>query len=141
MKTHLNAGITGAVKNLGIGSTPAGQYSAVVDGGTGLDCTRGQTAAFIDHSTPELLGQFIHDYYSLRPADFVVMDALQGLSHGPASMWTGGNYATDKMNMRLILPGRSATAGDTIAAMVMTAQPNLVTQPTKREASAPGTTG
>jgi uncharacterized protein (DUF362 family) len=140
MKTHLNAGITGAVKNLGIGTTPAGQYAQVVDGGAGIDCTRGQTADFIDHSTPETLGQFIHDYYSLRPADFVVMDALQGLSHGPASMWTGGNYATDKMNMRLILAGQNAVAVDTIEALVMKCDPKLVPHLTKLEADGLGTT-
>jgi len=140
MKTHLSAGITGAVKNLGIGTTPAGQYSAVVDGGTGMDCTRGQTASFIDHSTPETLGQFIHDYYSLRPADFVVMDALQGLQHGPASIWSGTNYATDKMNMRLILAGRNAVAVDTIEALVMKCDPKLVPHLTKLETDGFGTT-
>jgi uncharacterized protein (DUF362 family) len=141
MKTHLNAGITGAVKNLGIGTTPAGQYAQVVDGGAGIDCTRGQTSDFIDHSTPETLGQFIHDYYSLRPADFVVMDALQGLSHGPASMWSaGGNYATDQMNMRLILAGRNAVAVDTIEALVMKCDPKLVPHLTKLEADGLGTT-
>lgn len=141
MKTHLRAGITGAVKNLGIGTTPAGQFTPVVDGGTGLDCTRAQTSGYIDHSTPEALGQFIHDYYSLRPADFVVMDALQGLSHGPASMWsTGGNYETDKMNMRLILAGRNAVAVDTIEALVMKCDPKLVPHLTKLEADGLGTT-
>ena len=144
MKTHLNAGITGSVKNLGIGTTPAGQYSAVVDGGTtnGLDCTRGQTAGLIDHSTPEALGQFVHDYYSLRPADFVVMDALQGLQHGPASMWSTAStgYASDKMNMRLILAGRNAVAVDTIEALVMKCDPKLVPHLTKLEADGLGTT-
>ena len=144
MKTHLVAGITGGVKNLAIGTTPVGQYSAApVDGGfsTGTDCTRGQTAGYIDHSTPETLGQFIHDNYSVRRADFVVMDALQGLSHGPASMWsTGGNYATDKMNMRLILAGRNAVAVDTIEALVMKCDPTLVPHLTKLEADGFGTT-
>jgi uncharacterized protein (DUF362 family) len=147
MKTHLNAGITGAVKNLGVGTTPVGQYSQVPDGGVGVDggastnCTRGQSAAYIDHSTPETLGQFIHDNYSVRPADFVVMDALQGLSHGPASMWSaGGNYATDKMNMRLILAGRNAVAVDTIEALVMKCDPTLVPHLTKLEADGLGTT-
>ena len=140
MKTHLNAGITGAVKNLGIGTTPAGQYAAVVDGGAGTDCTRGQTSAYIDHTTPEALGQFIHDNYSVRPADFVVMDALQGLQHGPASIWSGTNYATDKMNMRLILAGRNAVAVDTIEALVMKCDPKLVPHLTKLEADGLGTT-
>jgi uncharacterized protein (DUF362 family) len=91
MKTHSGAGITGGVKNLGIGATPVGQYSVPpVDGGMprmASDCTRGQTAPAIDHSTPETLGEFIRDYYSVRPADFVVMDALQGLERGPLPAW------------------------------------------------------
>jgi uncharacterized protein (DUF362 family) len=75
LKTHSAAGTTGAVKNLGIGGTPVSKYAvAPVDGGVSQDCTRGQTAEYIDHSTPEVLGQFIADFYSLRPADFVVMD-------------------------------------------------------------------
>jgi uncharacterized protein (DUF362 family) len=138
MKTHLNAGITGGIKNLAIGTTPNGQYSDNLDAGT--DCTRGQTATHIDHSTPESLGQFIHDNYSVRPADFVVMDALQGLQHGPASMWSGTTYATDKMNMRLILAGRDAVAVDTIEALVMKCDPKKVPHLTKLEADGFGTT-
>jgi uncharacterized protein (DUF362 family) len=150
MKTHLMAGITGAVKNLGIGVTPVGQYRTVVpDAGIGAnDCTRGQTAANIDHSSPELLGAFIRDYYSLRPADFVVMDALQGLEHGPLPVWDpppgdgGGRYAYDdsKKNMRLILAGRNAVAVDTIEALVMKCDPKKVPHLTMLEADGLGTT-
>jgi uncharacterized protein (DUF362 family) len=143
LKTHYSAGITGAVKNLGIGTTPVGQYSAApvtLDGGVSQDCTRGQTAAYIDHSSPETLGQFIHDYYSIRPADFVVMDGLQGLQNGPASLWAGTRYANDKMNMRLILAGRNAVAVDTIEALVMKCDPKQVPYLTKLEADGFGTT-
>jgi uncharacterized protein (DUF362 family) len=140
MKTHSTAGITGGVKNLGIGTTPVGQYAAQVDGGTGKDCTRGQTPGFIDHTSAETLGQFIHDNYSVRPADFVVMDALQGIQHGPAPFWTGGNYATDKMNMRLVLAGRNAVAVDTVEALVMKCDPTQVPHLTKLQSSGLGTT-
>jgi uncharacterized protein (DUF362 family) len=104
MKTHLIAGITGAVKNLGIGATPVAKHSTPpLDGGVFQDCTRGQTLAYIDQSTAETLGQFIHEYYSIRPADFVVMDALQGLEHGPSPVWDDSgsySYAASKKNMR-----------------------------------------
>jgi uncharacterized protein (DUF362 family) len=192
MKTHSTAGITGAVKNLGIGTTPVGQYSAppvdagvssVVardggaydgsgtngvafdgggydgsggggydgggyDGGAPVftpvpDCTRGQTPAYIDHTSAETLGQFIHDNYSIRPADFVVMDALQGLQHGPLPAWDSSGrytYASSKMNMRLILAGKNAVAVDTIEALVMKCDPTKVPHLTKLAASGLGTT-
>lgn len=138
MKTHMGAGITGAVKNLGVGATPAGRYSATTVAAN--DCTRGQTAEYIDHSSPESLGRFIHDYYSVRPADFVVMDALQGLQNGPASQWSGTTYAADKMNMRLILAGKNAVAVDTIEALVMKCDPKKVPHLTELEAHGFGTT-
>jgi uncharacterized protein (DUF362 family) len=194
MKTHSTAGITGAVKNLGIGTTPVGQYSAppvdaggsfgggpgggidggridgagidggAIDGGeidggaidaggavdvggpiatVPQDCTRGQTPAYIDHTSAETLGQFIHDNYSIRPADFVVMDALQGLQHGPLPAWDNSGrytYASSKMNMRLILAGKNAVAVDTIEALVMKCDPLKVPHLTKLAASGLGTT-
>jgi uncharacterized protein (DUF362 family) len=144
MKTHSTAGITGGVKNLGIGTTPVGQYAAapvsLLDGGVSQDCSRGQTSAYIDHTNAETLGQFIHDYYSIRPADFVVMDGLQGLQNGPASVWAGTNYTNDRMNMRLILAGKNAVAVDTIEALVMKCDPQKVPHLTKLEADGFGTT-
>jgi uncharacterized protein (DUF362 family) len=148
MKTHSAAGITGGVKNLGIGTTPMGQFSQA-DGGTTSDCTRGQTAGAnsIDHSTPETLGSFIRDYYSIRPADFVVMDALQGIEHGPAPAFEPKpgdagywDYASSKKNMRLILAGKNAVAVDTIEALVMKCDPKKVPHLTKLEADGLGTT-
>jgi uncharacterized protein (DUF362 family) len=146
MKTHLVAGVTGGVKNLGIGTTPVGQFSA---GNMQSDCTRGMTAAYIDHSGPEPLGAFIRDYYGIRPADFVVMDALQGLEHGPLPYWEtppdGGaygfyDYASSKKNMRLILAGKNPVAVDTVAALVMKCDPKKVPYLTKLEADGLGTT-
>ena len=140
LKTHVSAGITGAVKNLGIGMTPVGVFSA---GNAATDCTRGQTSTYIDHSTPETLGQFIRDYYSLRPADFVVMDALQGLEHGPLPGWDSSgsyDYTASKKNMRLILASKNAVALDTIAASIMMCDPTKIPMLTKLEADGNGTT-
>ncbi len=148
MKTHLMAGITGAVKNLGVGATPMGQFS-FADGGTNFDCTRAQVpgANSIDHTSPETLGAFIRDYYSLRPADLVVMDGLQGIQHGPAPAFEAKpgdagfwDYASGKMNMRLILAGRNAVAVDTIETLVMKCDPKKVPHLTKLEADGYGPT-
>ncbi len=138
MKTHKIAGITGGVKNLGIGMTPVGKYAGTGNGVN--DCTRGQTAVLIDHSGPEPLGQFIHDYYSLRPADFVVMDALDGIDHGPSPCWDDGDYEASRKNMRMILAGKNAVAVDTVESLVMKCDPTKVPHLTKLEASGVGTT-
>jgi uncharacterized protein (DUF362 family) len=147
MKTHLAAGITGAVKNLGVGTTPMGQFSDP-DGGVSYDCTRGQAAGphSIDHSSPEAMGAFIRDYYSIRPADFAVMDGLQGIQHGPAPAFEAKpedagyqDYASSRMNMRLILAGRNAVAVDTVEALVMKCDPRKVPHLTLLEADGLGT--
>jgi len=136
MKTHMSAGITGGIKNLGIGATPAGQYA---NGTNANDCTRGQKAPYIDHARAPL-ADFVHDFYSARPADFVVMDGLQAVQHGPHPMWGGGTYETDRMNMRLVLAGRNAVALDTVATLVMRCDPKEIGYLTKLETSGLGTT-
>jgi uncharacterized protein (DUF362 family) len=122
MATDAWAGIGGAIENLGIGATPAGQYS----GGTNPnDCTREK----IDRSSASAAGAFIRDFYGIRPADFVVMDALQGLEHGPLPIWDDSgtyDYASSAKGMRLILAGRNAVAVDTIEALVMKCDPQKV---------------
>ncbi len=121
LKTHGSAGITGCVKNLGIGATPNSQYSVSTNA---ADCSRNQSqsgaASYVDHSRTGL-AQFIRDYYSIRPADFAVMDGLQGMQNGPCS-----TTASDKMNMRLILASKNAVALDAIQALVMGCTPGNV---------------
>jgi uncharacterized protein (DUF362 family) len=119
LKTHLNAGITGAIKNIGIGMTPAGKYK-----GDGFDCTR--SFETINHDDPNALSRWIRDIYSLNPADFSVMDGLRGLANGPEPSWAGGDYATDVKNMRLVLASDDAVALDTTEALVMGCDPDLV---------------
>jgi uncharacterized protein (DUF362 family) len=135
MKTHESAGITGCVKNLGIGTTPSAMYSvSTVDS----DCTRNMTQSsepsFIDHS-PAGLATFVSDYYSIRPADFALMDGLQGLQNGPCS-----TNDSDRMNMRLILASRNAVALDTVEALVMSCDPNQVPSLAKAAEYGLGTT-
>jgi uncharacterized protein (DUF362 family) len=122
LATDAAAGIGGAVESLAIGATPAGQYGS---GTNSIDCTRTK----IDQSSPDVLGAFIADYYRLRPADFVVVDGLQGLQHGPLPVWDDSgtyDYASSIMNMRLILAGKDAIAVDAISALVMKCVPDKV---------------
>ena len=93
-------------------------------------------ASYIDHSLAGL-GQFVHDFYSVRPADFAIMDGLQGLQNGPC---TANAPASDKMNMRLILASRNAVALDTVEALVMGCDPKKVPYLTKLETDGLGTT-
>jgi uncharacterized protein (DUF362 family) len=134
MATDAWAGIGGAVESLGIGATPAGQYSS---GTNSIDCTRTK----IDRSSPEVTGEFIRDYYGIRPADFVVVDGLQGLEHGPLPAWDDSgtyDYASSTKNMRLILAGKNAVAVDTIQALVMKCDPSKVPYLSKLESDGLG---
>jgi uncharacterized protein (DUF362 family) len=136
LATDAWAGIGGAVENLGIGATPAGQYGSAANQD---DCTRTK----IDRSTPETTGELIRDYYGIRPADFVVMDGLQGLEHGPIPAWDSSGtyeYESSLMNMRLILAGRNAVAVDTVEALVMKCLPGKVPYLTGLQADGLGTT-
>jgi len=137
LKTHGSAGTTGCVKNVGIGSTPNSQYSVSTSDG---DCTRNMSqssaSSYIDHSLAGL-GKFISDFYSVRPADFAIMDGLQGLQHGPC---TANAPASDRMNMRLILAARNAVALDTVQALVMNCSPPKIPYLTALESWGMGTT-
>ena len=115
LKTHMQAGVTGGVKNIGIGMVPVSQY-ANADSPT--DCTRSFT--IINHDDPAALHQWIAEYYSIRPADFAVLDGLDGVQNGPSPDWVpGGDYATDRMNMRLVMASRDTVALDAIETQVM----------------------
>ncbi len=122
LATDAWAGIGGALESLGIGATPAGQYGAAENQDV---CIRTK----IDRSSPQATADFIRDYYGLRPADFVVMDGIQGLQHGPLPVWDDSgtyDYAASTKNMRLILAGRNAVAVDTVATLVMKCVPSQV---------------
>ncbi|HET7544851.1 MAG TPA: DUF362 domain-containing protein [Polyangiaceae bacterium] len=132
LKTHFQAGITGSVKNLGIGATPANKYS-------NNGCGRTQTAAYIDHGRAGLAA-FIHDFYSVRPADFAIIDGLQGVQNGPNPAYVqGGNYDADRMNMRLVMASKNAVALDAIEAQVMGCDPKGVDYLLKLDQSGFGT--
>jgi len=135
LKTHGSAGTTGCVKNLGIGATPSAVYSVSTNS---ADCTRNmsQSAAssYIDHGAAGL-GSFVADFYSVRPADFAIMDGLQGLQNGPCS-----SSDSDRMNMRLILAAKNAVALDTVQALIMSCDPKKVPALINAEGYGLGTT-
>lgn len=122
LATDAWAGVGGAVESLGVGATPAGQYGSAENQDV---CTRTK----IDRTSPQTTGEFIRDYYGLRPPDFVVMDGLQGLEHGPLPVWDDSgtyDYPSSIKNMRLILAGKNAVAVDTVATQVMKCLPAKV---------------
>jgi uncharacterized protein (DUF362 family) len=127
MKTHYQATVSGAVKNVGIGATPANYYGRPnfphPDYADPL-----LRMATIDHESIAL-HHFIHDFYLARPVDFVVMDGLQGIQNGPTPCTevSGTTHISqDQMNMRLILAGSDAVAVDAIESLIMGWDPATV---------------
>ena len=120
LKNHQQAGITGAVKNVGIGATPPKIYGS-----------SNNLRDLIAHDPADDLHRWIHDFYASRPVDFVVMDGLQGLEYGPSG-YRPGNYENylehlqaSQKNMRMILAGRDPLALDAIAGLIMMHDPAL----------------
>jgi uncharacterized protein (DUF362 family) len=115
LKNHMNAAVTGGIKNVGIGARPANIYSP-----------KGKTiSAFVIGHTWEPLNNFIHDYYSARPVNFVLVDGLQGLAYGPAAQGAP-SYEEAKMNMRLIIASKDAVACDTVQSCIVGIDPEKV---------------
>jgi uncharacterized protein (DUF362 family) len=115
VKNHMNAAVTGGIKNVGLGARPANIYSP-----------KGKTiSALVIGHTWEPINNFIHDYYSAKPVDFVLSDGLQGLSYGPAAQGAP-SYEKAKMNMRLILASKDSVACDTVQSCIIGVDPQKV---------------
>lgn len=116
LKNHGSAGITGGIKNVGIGATPSNIYGK--DSGT----TNYLTRSLIDHSGSNnmRLDWWIHDYFLCRPVDFVITDGIQGCQKGATC------FSTDIMNMRCILAGKDPVAVDAIQGYIMSHDPKKV---------------
>ncbi len=112
LKTHWDAVITGAIKNLAIGAAPPSMY-AEQEGSA-------YHGSAISHERPQL-NNWIHDFYLCRKADFAIMDGLQGIQNGPLP-----STEKDRMNMRLILASREPIALDSVAAQVMMINPDSI---------------
>lgn len=108
LKNHWDAVVTGSIKNIGIGATPSTVY--------GIDKNNNGRNSMVDHSTADF-HKWIADFYTCRPADFTIMDALQGLENGPTPCYAM-NGCTDikdsQKNLRCILASKDALALDTV---------------------------
>jgi uncharacterized protein (DUF362 family) len=120
LKNHFVSGMTGAVKNVGIGATPPTIY------GVGPPYPNPyERWDKIDHGTAysprTSLHFWIHDFFMCRPVDYVVMDGLQGIENGPLchDFLNGTQYVEqDQMNARLILAGKDPLAVDACASLL-----------------------
>jgi uncharacterized protein (DUF362 family) len=111
VKNHSNAAVTGAVKNIGIGAAPPKIY--------GISNTDVGRNNMVNHASPNL-HDWIADYFSCIPADFVVMDGLQGLQNGPLpNVNSDSLLAAHQKNLRCILASRDALAIDTVEANIL----------------------
>jgi len=108
LKNHWDAVVTGNVKNLAIGSTPANIY--------GNDRGNPGRNNMVDHGTPDF-HKWIADFYSCRPADFVITEALQGIENGPTPCYDlagVGKLEDAQKNMRAILASKDGLAIDIV---------------------------
>ena len=105
VKNHWDAVVTGAIKNISIGAAPPRVY-----GISEYDVGRNN---MVDHGTI-YFHQWIADYYSCLPADFVIMDGLQGCEKGPLPGGTLSNLQAAQKNLRVILASKDALAIDTV---------------------------
>jgi len=138
LKNHHYAAITGAIKNVAIGSSPPNIYGTksmltvtkatpkyVVDKWGPL--IRLERSKKINHD-PYYLSLWMHDYYLCKPVHFVVTDGLQGSQNGPDIPGTTKQKCLkdNQMNMRLILAGKDPLAVDTIHSLVIGFDPDRV---------------
>ncbi|MDA3891086.1 MAG: DUF362 domain-containing protein [Salinivirgaceae bacterium] len=130
LKSHGLTGITGGVKNVGIGATPVRIYGF---GPNEPEIYRSARWGRIDHgdysTTAAPLDRWIHDFYMCRPVDYVIMDGLQGAEYGPyPGGMTGANVALSSVqkNMRIMLAGKDALAVDAVHALIVGVDPYLV---------------
>ncbi|MDR0456955.1 MAG: DUF362 domain-containing protein, partial [Treponema sp.] len=103
LKNHWDAVVTGSIKNIAIGASPPSVY--------GINNSTIGRNNMVNHSSINF-HDWIADYFSCMPADFVIMDGLQGLENGPLP--GGANLAPSQKNMRCILASKDALALDTV---------------------------
>jgi len=110
VKNHWDACVTGSIKNISIGAAPPKIYG-IANGSIGRN-------GMVNHSSINL-HEWIADFFSCLPTDFVVMDGLQGLDNGPG---TGNNLAAlqaKQKNLRSVLASKDPLAIDIVEANLM----------------------
>jgi len=111
LKNHWNAVVTGSIKNMAIGAAPPRIY--------GVSSTNIGRNSMVNHDTISF-HQWMADYFSVLPADFTIMDALQGLERGPLPSAAGASaLAGFQKNMRTILASKDALAIDIVQTNIM----------------------
>jgi len=108
LKLHTTAGTTGAIKNISIGATPPRIY-----GNSAGDIGRNFR---IPHAESNGIHKWIADYYAVMPADFVIMEALQGADQGPLPP-AGDPSALKKLNS--MLASRDGLAIDVVLSNII----------------------
>lgn len=121
LKTHWTEVVSGSIKNVGIGATPATIYG-------GEQYMSVNRTGSLDHDKTKL-DQWIHDWFVARPADFAIIDGLQGIQNGPTPCFdqTGSSdIKMDQMNTRIIVASRDCVAADTVESLIMEWDPAAV---------------
>ena len=108
LKLHTTAGTTGAIKNIAIGAAPPRIY-----GNSANDIGRNFR---IPHTESNGIHKWIADYYSVMPADFVIMEAFQGVDQGPLPP-AGDANALKRMNS--MLASRDGLAIDVVMSNII----------------------
>ena len=138
LKNHHYTGLTGAIKNVAVGSSPPNIYGSK----SKLTVTQATPQYIVDkwgplfnllrskkiNHAPYYLGLWMHDYYLCKPVSFVITDGLQGSENGPDIPHTTKQKCLEdnQMNMRLILAGRDALAVDAIHSLTIGFDPDRV---------------
>jgi uncharacterized protein (DUF362 family) len=113
VKQHWDAAVTGAIKNIAIGAAPPSVY--------GLGPGSAGRNGMVNHAAVDNFHGWIADYFSCLPADFVVMDGLQGLQRGPLPNGVSSEalLAQHQKNLRCILASKDSLAIDIVEANLM----------------------
>jgi len=119
LKTNSGTVISGSIKNVSVGATPANIYGVTA-------ANPGRTRMVSHKIIDGEMDKWLYDYYMCKPVDFVVMDGLQGFQNGPVPIGKK-NITGDRMNMRLIMAGKDAVAVDAVEALVMGWDPESIT--------------
>lgn len=118
LKTSSGVVVTGGIKNVSIGTPPGNLY--------GLSPGNPSKMKMVSHKIKDgKLDQWIYDYYTAKPVNYVIVDGLQGFQSGPIPM-SQERKETDKMNMGLIMAGKDAVAVDNICALLTGWDPESV---------------
>jgi len=110
VKNHWDAAVTGSIKNISIGAAPPKIYG-IANSNIGRN-------GMVNHSSINL-HEWIADYFSCLPADFVVMDGLQGLDNGPGTGNSLQALQAKQKNLRSILASKDPLAIDIVEANLM----------------------